>query len=226
MREVSSVLRASGLALLMAVVGEGGCSGGQGPHGHQDKRFVDPAECAGRWNDPGRDEWQKPAELMAAMAMEPGAIAADVGTGTGYFVPHLSAAVGVGGKVLAVDIEQGMLDFTAKLAAERGLSNIEYVLADLDDPKLPEGGVDRVLIVNTWHHIAYREAYGARLRRALKPGGSVWVVDFRKDAPDGPPVEYRLPPQVIAAELEAAGFAAEIDPLILPRQHVIVGRLP
>jgi SAM-dependent methyltransferase len=233
MREVSSIAWWSGLAMLMVTVGQAGCGGGaagapdpgaQGHHGHQDLRFLDPAECAGRWNDPVRDEWQRPAELIAAMAIEPGAIVADVGTGTGYFVPHLSAAVGEGGKVLAVDIEQGMLDFTARLAAERGLTNVETVLADLDDPKLPEGGVNRILIVNTWHHIADRDIYARRLRRALKAGGSVWIVDFRKDAPDGPPVEYRLPPKTIAAELESAGLAADIDPLVLPRQHVVVGR--
>jgi peroxiredoxin Q/BCP len=214
-----------GLHALEVLADVGALDGGQGHHGHQDKRFTDPAEQAVRWNDPGRDEWQKPAEVVAAMGIEPGMTVADVGAGTGYFVPRLSAAVGEGGRALAVDIEQGMLDFIAKLAAERGLSNVGYVLAALDDPRLPEGGIDRILIVNTWHHIADREIYGAKLRRALKPGGSVWVVDFRKDAPDGPPVEYRLPPAAIAAELEAAGFAAEIDPLVLPRQHVVVGRL-
>jgi SAM-dependent methyltransferase len=236
MRSRSSIIGTTGAALLMAALGQVGCggggakeaqeAGGHGHHGHQDHRFENPEEHAARWNDPARDTWQRPEDLIAAMDLAPGMTVADVGAGTGYFVPHLSAAAGEGGRVLAVDIEQAMLDFVAKLAAERGLSNVGTVLADLDDPKLPDRGVDRILIVNTWHHIADRAAYSARLRRALRPWGSVWVVDFRKEAPDGPPVEYRLPPEVIAAELEAGGLLAEIFPLGLERQHVVVGRLP
>jgi predicted methyltransferase len=219
------MIRMSATVLLLAAIVQAGC-GAPDHHGHQDRRFLDPEEHAVRWNDPARDEWQRPDELIAALDLAPGMAAADLGTGTGYFVPRLASAVGGDGRVLAVDIEQPMLDFVARLAAEQGLTNVECVLADLDDPHLPTAGVDRILIVNTWHHIAAREVYAAKLRQALKPGGSVWVVDFRQDAPHGPPAKYRLPPEVIAAELEAGGFAADVHPLDLPRQHVVVGRIP
>jgi predicted methyltransferase len=93
-------------------------------------------------------------------------------------------------------------------------------------PGLPAGGVDRILIVDTWHHIASREAYSARLRAALKPGGRVVVVDFKLDAPRGPPVHHRLSPDQVARELAAGGLATEIVDSPLPDQYIVAATRP
>ncbi|TVR04712.1 MAG: class I SAM-dependent methyltransferase [Deltaproteobacteria bacterium] len=195
-------------------------------HGHMQHRFADVESYAARWNDPARDAWQRPADIVAAMAIEPGMIVADLGVGTGYFVPHLAEAVGEEGAVLAVDIEQGMLDFVEALADEAELRQVRTVLAAMDDPRLEPGSVDRILTVNTWHHIAERAAYGVHLREALRSGGALWVVDFHEGSTHGPPAHHRIPAEVVVAELEAAGFEAEVISLELERQYVVVGRVP
>jgi SAM-dependent methyltransferase len=149
---------------------------------------------------------------------------ADVGAGTGYFLPHLSRAVGPGGHVLALDIEPDMVRFMKERAQREGLANVEPRVVALDDPQLPAGGVDRVLIVDTWHHIDGRAAYAARLRAGLRPGGAVYVVDFKLDAAHGPPREHRLTPEQVMAELRQGGLSAEIVPVSLPEQYIVVGR--
>jgi SAM-dependent methyltransferase len=196
-----------------------------GHAGHQKKRFVDPEKRAEEWNDPERDEWQRPEDLVEAMAIEQGMTVADVGAGTGYFVPFLSRAVGEGGRVLAVDIEEAMLEYVDDLAADRGLENVETVLADKTDTNLDKNSTDRILIVNTWHHIPNRGDYARHLRERLTDGGEVWIVDYRHDTPGGPPEKHRLEPEQIVSELERGGLEAEVHPLELERQHVVVGHL-
>lgn len=191
---------------------------------HYSHSFEHPERYADDWNDPERDAWQKPDVVLGAMGLEPGMTVADLGTGTGYFVPHLSEAVGSEGRVLAVDIEPAMLEYVAKLVAKRKLGNVDTVRARPDDSKLPRGSVDRILTVNVWHHVPDRAAYSEHLASRLKEGGSVWVVDFEKEAPMGPPRRHRLSPQTVMRELERGGFDAEVRDLGLPHQYVIVGR--
>ncbi len=192
--------------------------------GHHDHRFDDPERYAERWNDPARDEWQNPRAVVEAMEIEPGMTVADLGAGTGYFIPYLSEAVGPEGTVLAVDIEEAMLGYIEGQATEYGWENVETVQARADDSGLPEGAVDRILTVNTWHHIPNRPSYSAHLLERLTDQGSVWVVDYHVDSPAGPPPEHRLAPEEVIEELEAGGFDAELHPLELPRQFLVVGR--
>ncbi|PKN26283.1 MAG: hypothetical protein CVU65_06100 [Deltaproteobacteria bacterium HGW-Deltaproteobacteria-22] len=149
---------------------------------------------------------------------------ADLGAGTGYFLPHLSRAVGPSGRVLAVDYEPAMLRFLKKAIRDHGWANVTTLAARQDHSGLPPNSQDRVLIVNTWHHIPRRGEYARHLHSRLRNGGSVWVIDFRIDSPEGPPVVHRLPPEVVVAELTTGGFVAEIHPLRLERQYVVVGR--
>ena len=192
---------------------------------HHDHSFDDPEDYAESWNDPARDEWQEPSAVVEAMEIEEGMTVADIGAGTGYFVPHLSEAVGDEGTVLAVDIEEGMLDFIDGLAADEGLDNVETVLARGDDSGLDEESVDRVLTVNTWHHIPNRGDYSRHLTERLTDGGSVWVVDFDEDSPIGPPEDHRLDPEIVIDELEEGGFDAELHDLELQRQYLVVGTI-
>ena len=191
--------------------------------GHHDHRFEDPEQYAERWNDPARDEWQQPEAIIEAMEIEEGMTVADLGAGTGYFVPFLAQAVGDEGRVLAADIEESMLQYIDDMAEEQGLENVETVKAEFTHSGLPEGEVDRIVTVNTWHHIADRGEYSEHLYQTLSDDGSVWVVDFHEDSPMGPPPEHRLPPEVVIAELEEGGFEAELHELRLERQYIVVG---
>lgn len=191
--------------------------------GHHDHRFDDPEKYAERWNDPARAQWQQPELIIEAMGIEEGMTVADIGAGTGYFIPFLSEAVGEEGTVIAVDIEESMLAFIEEMADEKGLNNVETLLPDDGESGLDEASVDRILIVNTWHHIRDRENYSAHLSQRLADGGSVWNVDFHEDSPTGPPADHRLDSRVVVDEMEAGGFRAKVHEVRLERQYIVVG---
>jgi hypothetical protein len=108
-----------------------------------------------------------------------------------------------------------------------GWGNVEPRVVPPDDPGLPSGGVDRIVIVDTWHHIDDRPAYSAKLLAALRPGGSVLVVDFTLESDLGPPAKHRMPPEQVVRELEAGGLRAAIDRSeTLPKQYVVRGSKP
>ncbi|MGM0555244.1 MAG: class I SAM-dependent methyltransferase [Myxococcota bacterium] len=195
--------------------------GAEGPRGH---RFKEPAKYAKRWNDPSRDEWQKPQEVMAILGVEEDMTVVDLGTGTGYFVPHLAKTVGPNGKVLALDVEEPMVEYIKKRVLDEGMDQVEARVVPYDDPGLSAESIDRLLTVNTWHHIQDREAYARKLADALVPGGAVAVVDYTRDSPHGPPKDHKLEPEQVVKELEAGGLSAKIVEEDLPRQYIVIGR--
>lgn len=187
-------------------------------------RFERAADWAPIFDDPARDEWQRPADVVTALDVTPGMTVADVGAGTGYFVPWLSRAVGPAGAVLAVDVEPDMVRHVEARARREGLSNVRAQLGSPRDPGLAPASVDRVLVVDTWHHVPDRRAFAAKLRAALRPGGKILIVDFRPDARRGPPAHHRLDPAEIARDLEAAGLAARVLSPGLPEQAMVLGQ--
>jgi len=174
------------------------------------------------FDDPKRDGWQKPKETVAGLDLKPGQIVADLGAGTGYFERHLSKAVAPGGIVLAIDSEPEMVQHLGRRALEEQTPNVVPVLALPDEPFLPPGRVDCVLIVDTYHHIPNREAYFRRLRKSMKPSARLAIIDFRKGAPPGPPEEFRFTPDQISAELGKAGLTLQTQHDFLPRQIFLV----
>jgi SAM-dependent methyltransferase len=190
-------------------------------HGHHHD-FSDANNWAKQFDAAERTAWQKPDEVIALMAIAPRSRVADIGAGTGYFMPYLSRAVGDGGKVLALDPEPAMVDYLTKRAAREQLANVTASQIAADDPKLAANSVDRILIVNTWHHIGDRTKYAAKLRTALGPCGVLAVVDYTLDSPVGPPKAARLAADAVAGELRAAGFRPRIAQETLPRQYVIL----
>ena len=199
----------------------GGEHHGRGHH----HRFDDAAGWSKVFDDPARDEWQKPARVVEVMAIAPGMTVADVGAGTGYFTPYLSRAVGPSGKVIAEDVEPDMVKWLGERANREGLANVEALLGAKDDPRLAPSSVDRVLVVDTWHHVDDRPAFAKKLAAALKPGGAVFIVDFTMDSPEGPPKHARIEPRAVVADLASAGLAAQIvTDAGLPRQYVVRGK--
>ena len=186
---------------------------------HHDHRFTDAEEWAKRFDDPSRDAWQKPEEVVRLMAIQPGMTVVDLGAGTGYFLPHLSKAVGSDGKVLALDVEQSMVDYMTKRAAAQGMPNVEARVVAPDDPGLAEASVDRILIVNTWHHLPDRDQYAKKLAAALSERGEIWIVDFTKESPIGPPAEFRF--QADEVQQALAPLTAAIVEESLPNQFIV-----
>lgn len=146
---------------------------------------------------------------------------ADLGAGTGYFLPHLAAAVGPSGRILALDVEPGMVAHLQRRIRDAGLGQAEAREVAPDDPGLAPASVDRLLIVDTWHHIGDRERYAAHLRESLRPGGVLVVVDFTPESPHGPPPAMRIPASVVERELATAGFRTEVLATELPHQYVV-----
>src|SRR5512140_137700 len=147
----------------------------QAPHTH-DHSFAGAEHWAKVFDDPARDAWQKPHEVVQALQLAPDAAVADIGAGTGYFAVRL-AHMTPKGRVYAVDIEPDMVKYLGERAQKSGLSNLTPVLAKPDDPQLPSK-VDLALMVDVYHHIGAREAYFRKLATMLKPGGTVAIIDF------------------------------------------------
>jgi cyclopropane fatty-acyl-phospholipid synthase-like methyltransferase len=194
---------------------------GQKPD-HMEHKF-DPATSAKSFDDPARDAWQMPDRVIAALGIKPGQSVADIGAGTGYFSTRL-AKVAAAPTVYAVDLEPAMVKHLEQRAAKEGLKNIVPVQASTDSPNL-RAPVDTILIVDTYHHIGQRVDYFRRLKASIKPGGQLAIIDFRKDSPDGPPVEFRFTPEQISGELAQAGFTLETGHDFLPRQLFLVFRV-
>jgi SAM-dependent methyltransferase len=194
-------------------------------HAHGDRVAHDEmsaAEYAARLEPADRDVWQQPVALLAAIGVPVGGRVADVGTGSGYFLPHLSRAVGPSGSVTAEDIRADFLELVRARAVREHLDNVEARLGTADDPRLEPGAYDLILFVDTYHHVADRPVFLAHLARALRPGGRLVIVDFREGAlPVGPPPEHKIALAQVEREVRAAGFAIARTHTFLPHQWVL-----
>lgn len=186
--------------------------------------FEDPERWARVFDDPARDEWQRPAEVLDFLGVAAGQRIADLGAGTGYFTVRLAEAVGPDGRVYAVDVEPSMVDYVARRCADAGTGDVVVpILAEPDDPGLDERSVDTVLVVDTWHHIDDRLAYLERLAGSLRPGGRVAVVDWREGKlPVGPPVGHKLSRGAVVEEFGEGGWELVAEKADLPYQYVLV----
>ncbi len=160
---------------------------------------------------PERDAYQKPDQVMAVLAFRPGERVADIGAGSGYFARRVSKAVGPAGDVLAIDIAPEVLEYLEARARREGLANIRVQRVAPDDPQLPSGGVDTILMVDTLHYVKDRGAYARKLRAGLAPGGRVVVIDFVPKSPEerpwGPPPEQKMSREEVDAAMAEAGLA-------------------
>jgi predicted methyltransferase len=181
---------------------------------------------SGHLDEPERDEWQRPREVVELLECRAGMTVVDLGAGTGYFLRYLSEAAGHEGQVLALDISSSSVKWVSSRIEREGLQNVQPKMVARDDPALSPRSVDRILVANTWHHISGRVDYARRLLAALRPGGVLLIVDFTIDSPEGPPPKMRLTYDTVMRELEVAGFAAEVVQESLPYQYVVAGRVP
>lgn len=203
-----------------------GHGGGHRPAGdHPRDQHGNPQDLASylaRLESPERAGWQKPDEVVAALRLAPGAVAADVGAGPGYFTLRLARAVGPAGTVYGLDVEPRMTDLLTERARAAGLANVVGVLAPGGDP-LPPRPCDLILLVNAFHHFTDGPGYLTRLAGALAPGGRVALVEFHEgELPVGPPPEHRVTRAQVDAAVAAAGLAVAEELTFLPYQHFLL----
>lgn len=210
-----------GAALVLVAGLLPGPAAAQAPQTHQHS-FGDAEKWAQIFDDPERDAWQKPHEVIQALALKPDAVIADIGAGTGYFSVRF-ANMTPKGRVYGVDTEPDMVKHLAERAKREGLKNVVAVTGAPGDPRLPEK-VDLIILVDVYHHIDDRERYFRRLQNSLKPGGRLAVIDFRMDAPQGPPKSARIAPERVKAELQRAGYGLAQEHSFLPNQYFLVFR--
>jgi ubiquinone/menaquinone biosynthesis C-methylase UbiE len=173
--------------------------------------------------DPKRADWQKPEEVVAKLALNPGDVVADLGAGSGYFTMLFAKAVGPKGKVYAIDILPEMLDYIRQRAQDDNAENIQLVQALPNDPNLPLDSVDMIFICDTLHHISERPTYYPLLVKALRPGGRLVNVDFyKKPLPVGPPPVMKIDKEDMIAEMKSVGFHVAQDFDFLPYQYFLI----
>ena len=207
---------------MFALAGTGlapGLGYAQAPHTHQHS-FSGAEHWARVFDDPERDAWQKPHQVIEALALKPDAVAADIGSGTGYFAVRLAHFVPQG-RVYAVDIEPDMVQYLANRARREGLDNLAAVTGAPDDARLPRK-VDLVLMVDTYHHIARREDYFRKLAQSLKPRGRVAIIDFNAQSAMGPPPGARIAKTRVLVEMERAGYRLVGEHDFLPNQYFLM----
>lgn len=169
-----------------------------------------------------RDAWQLPEEVLEALALPPDAVIADIGAGGGYFTERFAGRLPAG-RVYATDVQDEMIERLGERVREHALDNVTVVRGGFDDPGLPEPCCDLVFFSSVYKEIDGRVAYMRKVRRLLRPGGQVAILEFRPGAPwAGPPADVRMAAEEIAAELAEAGFVLVESHDFLPREWFLV----
>lgn len=182
----------------------------------------DPAAYIAALEDPARDAYQKPHEVIEALALKQREVIADIGAGSGYFTLHLAHHVGPDGHIYAVDISPDMIRHLNQRVRDAQLLNVSTILALPNDPLLPQP-VDRFLIVDVWHHIEDQAGYLALLKKLLKPGGQVVMIDFHKrELPVGPPAAMKIAREDLLKQMDAHGFRLVREHTFLPYQYFLI----
>jgi len=176
------------------------------------------------WLDrPQRADEEHPEMVIDAIKLRAGEVVADLGAGSGYITFRLAPKVGNTGKVLAVEIQDEMLETLRKRAAELGVTNVQAVKASETDPHLPAGGVDVVLMVDVYHELAYPFEVMTKVREALKPTGWLVLVEYRKEDPHVSIKEvHKMSLRQLSKEMSAVGFMRIQTVESLPSQHIVI----
>jgi ubiquinone/menaquinone biosynthesis C-methylase UbiE len=179
--------------------------------------------AAGWLERPEREKEEAPAKLMEALKIKPGDVVADVGAGSGYFTFRLADKVGAKGKVLAVDIQEEMLDLIRKKMKATKTTNVEPVLGEITDPKLPAGGVDLILLVDVYHEFSHPYEMTEAMVKSLKPGGRLVFVEYRMEDPKVPiKTLHKMSKKQVLKEMSVHPLKHVETSDALPWQHIII----
>jgi ubiquinone/menaquinone biosynthesis C-methylase UbiE len=183
--------------------------------------FSDVNHWAAVFESPARAKWQKPDEVVRALDLKPGQTVVDIGAGTGYFTRRFAKAVGPSGSAIGLDIEPGMVEYMKNDSRKLGLRNYHARVIKADNPELAPNAADVIFFCDTLHHVANRVAYLKGLIPALKPNGRVAVVDFKKDAPIGPPAKMKIAREQMIEQFSKAGYRLVRSHDFLPNQYFL-----
>jgi arsenite methyltransferase len=177
----------------------------------------------GMLEDPKRDAYQKPHEVLTALGIKQGEVIADIGAGSGYFTFRLAHHVGNKGKVYAIDVNPDMILHLNRRIRDLKAMNVSSILAEADDPLLPERSVNRFFFSDSWHHIENHEKYLSLMKKMLKPVGEVAMIDFhKKELPVGPPMQTKIAREDLIKQMESNGFRLAKEHTFLPYQYFLV----
>jgi arsenite methyltransferase len=218
-------IRVRPLACTLLLLARSGATQETAPRTHEEMHRLhrDPKAYIAMLEDPKRDAYQKPDEVVAALELKPGEAIADIGSGSGYFSVRFAPRVGDKGRVFAVDIDPDMIRFLNRRLRDAGLRNVQTILAEPDDPLLPDASVDRFVVVDTWHHIEKQAQYLALMKKMLRPGGQVVMIDYqKKELPVGPPLDMKIAREDLIRQMDGAGFRLVTEHTFLPYQYFLV----
>ena len=183
----------------------------------------DPKAYIGALEDPKRDAYQKPHEVLTALDLKPGEVIADIGAGSGYFTFRLAHHVGDKGRIYAVDVSPDMILHINRRIRELKATNVVSILADPDDPLLPDAFVNRFFFSDSWHHIDNQTEYLALMKKILKVRGEIVMIDFhKKELPVGPPMQMKIAREDLIKQMESNGFRLAKEHTFLPYQYFLV----
>ena len=172
---------------------------------------------------PERESEEHPDAALDAIGIAKGSTVADVGAGAGYMTWRLADRVGPSGKGYANDVQPKMLELLRKNMQDRKIANGETILGALDDPKLPRGAIDLILLVDVYHEFSEPQKMLRQMRDSLKPDGRLVLVEYRAEDPNVPiRPEHKMTVAQVKAELEPEGFRLDRTLETLPRQHILI----
>ncbi len=195
-----------------------------------DPRGMRPFAETEKWieylEQPERASWQKPDQVVKALALGGTETVADVGAGSGYFTFRISRAL-PRGKVYATDVDPEMVRHIHRKVMTEHVPNVEVALARSDDPGIPPG-TDLAFVCDVIHHVAERDAWLRKGFDELRPGGKLVVIEFKEGKlPQGPPERMKIPKRKLISMVEAAGFKLASDaPDLLPYQTFLTFEKP
>jgi SAM-dependent methyltransferase len=198
---------------------EAGCEARLDAQGH---RRLFPPQDLGLLEAPDRDAWQKPDQIMDALAIADGSVVADIGAGAGWFTIRLARRVGPNGTVYAQDVQRQMLEAIRRRSAREGLSNVHTRLGEGSAPNLPAGTLDAVLVVDVYPVVADRVALLRNLAAALKPAGRIGIVNYKPGGGGpGPDADERIEGAAVEADARTGGLRV-LTRQNLPYQYLLV----
>ena len=172
-----------------------------------------------------REDEERPDQALDELKIAKGSTVADIGAGVGYMSWRLAERVGPTGKVYANDIQAPMLEQLRRNVAQRHLTNVETVLGEPDDPKLPQGRMDLVLMVDVYHEFSEPQKMLRHIRESLKPHGRMVLLEYRAEDPNVPIMPlHKMTVNQVKAEIEPEGFRLDKVLETLPRQHILIFR--
>src|SRR5262245_62092418 len=194
-------------------------------HGHSSDRMPNVMEYLDRLDRPERDQDQKPAQVVDALALKPGMYVADLGAGSGYFTRRFVEAIGDTGKVYVIDIEPEALRYVEDSLVHMHRSfEAEFILARPDSPKIPFEAVDLIFVCDTYHHLEERAVYFRNVKSSLKPGGRIAIIDFYHDERSGElgfPKRHLVSREKAIEEMTEAGYRLAKEHTFLAKQYFL-----